>query len=54
MPKPGAEFVSPHHDHLRAPDPFYYMNLMRNPLATFRSWRTPKHNIRDMPLAADA
>ena len=33
---------------------FYYMNLMKSPLATIRSWRTRKQNIRDVPLAADA
>ena len=45
---------TPYEPSLMAFKSFYYMNLMRNPLATFRSWRTRKHNIRDVPLAADA
>ena len=45
---------TPYKPSLMAFKTFYYMNLMRSPLATFRSWRTRKHNIRDVPMAADA
>jgi hypothetical protein len=45
---------TPYKPSLMAFKSFYYMNLMRNPLATIRSWRSRKHNIRDVPLEADA
>jgi hypothetical protein len=43
-----------HQPPLTAFTSFHYMNLMRNPLATFRRWRIRKHDIRNMPLAANA
>ena len=45
---------TPYKASLMAFKSFYYMNLMRNPLATIRSWRSRKHNIRDVALEADA
>lgn len=33
---------------------FYYMNLLRNPLASIRHWQGRKTKIQDSPLVADA
>ena len=45
---------TPYKPSLLAFKSFYYMNLMKNPLAAFRSWRERKINIQDSPMAADA
>jgi flavin-dependent dehydrogenase len=45
---------TPYKPSLLAFKSFYYMNLLKNPLAAVRNWRERKYNIRDSPLAADA
>ena len=45
---------TPYQASLLAFKAFYYMNLMKNPVAAVRNWRERVSNIRDVSLAADA
>ncbi len=45
---------TPYKPSLMAFKSFYFMNLIKNPLASFRSWRARTDNIRDLPVAADS